>query len=106
MISDITTVVSPLVRAVAKTQRTNKTTKELRAMTNAELQTRFLQVRFYLTRNTLVPSKFRASKETATRTQERQYMSESSRILRIARERGIELRYPTYDEIKARSLFK
>ena len=37
---------------------------------------------------------------------ERQYVSESSRIVAIAFQRQLTLRYPTREELQARSLFK
>ena len=106
----ITTLTQPrsaaIVTALTDARVENHTTAELRGMTDAELQERFLHVRFFLTRNNLVPSAYRATRDPETRSKERRYMSESSRILAIAARRGLTLRYPTRDEIVSRSLFK
>ena len=94
------------LRVGAVEQRDTKTTAELRAMNNEELQARFLHVRMYLNRNNLVPAKYRATADPVTKSKERRYMSESSRIIAIAFQRQLSLRYPTREELQARSLFK
>ena len=94
------------LRVGAVEQRDTKTTAELRAMNNEELQERFLQVRFFLCRNNLVPAKYRATADPVTKAKERRYVSESSRITAIAFQRQLQLRYPTREELQERSLFK
>ena len=94
------------LRVGAVEQRDTKTTAELRAMSDEQLQARFLQVRMYLNRNNLVPAQYRATADPATKAKERRYMSESSRIIAIALQRRLTLRYPTRTEMQERSLFK
>ena len=94
------------LRVGAVEQCDTKTTAELRAMSDEQLQARFLQVRMYLNRNNLVPAQYRATADPVTRARERRYVSESSRIIAIAFQRQLALRYPTREELQARSLFK
>lgn len=94
------------LRVGAVEQRDTKTTAELRAMNNEELQARFLQVRLFLCRNNLVPAQYRATADPVTKAKERRYVSESSRITTIAFQRRLTLRYPTREELQERSLFK
>jgi hypothetical protein len=94
-----------LATMLDNTQRTFKTA-ELRALTDEELQARFLRVRLYLTRNNTLPARFRAPLDAATRAKQRRFVSESSRILHLAAQRGLKLRYPTWQEMNEHSVFK
>ncbi len=84
----------------------SKRTVELAALSDDELQARFLDVRKYLNRNGAVPVRYRATMDARTSEIERKAVSESSRILHLARLRKLTLRYPTLAEIGKGMVFQ